>query len=345
VTVPGPAYPLSLTLTTSSTSTQHKVVLKWSRAQGSAVYIYRNGLVLMSTPNDGQQGVSKNATGAATYIFKVCEAGTTICSNPATAAFGGGSLPDNAPPNAAFTPTCDAGTCRFADGSTDPDGSVTGWQWSFGDGGSSTQRNPSHTFPAEGTYDVRLTVTDDRGAQGSATARVAVEEPVNVPPSADFTWSCSALSCTFSDASSGGGGIASWAWAFGDGGTSDVQNPSHTYGSGGTYTVSLTVTADDGATHQRSRSVSVTAAPPSSLTLSVSGWTDAERHYITHLWSGATGSSVDLYRNGRLIQTTPNDGRHTTAHRFDGTATWRVMACQAGSTTACSPERSITLSN
>jgi serine protease len=299
----------------------------------------------MSTPNDGQQGVSKNATGVATYLFKVCEAGTTICSNPATAAFGGGSLPDNAPPNAAFTPTCDAGTCRFADGSTDPDGSVTGWQWSFGDGGSSTQRNPSHTFPAEGTYDVRLTVTDDRGAQGSATARVAVEEPVNVPPSADFTWSCSALSCTFSDASSGGGGIASWAWAFGDGGTSDGQNPSHTYGSGGTYTVSLTVTADDGATHQRSRSVSVTAAPPSSLTLSVSGRTDAERHYITHLWSGATGSSVDLYRNGRLVQTTPNDGRHTTAHRFDGTATWRVMVCQAGSATACSPERSITLSN
>ena len=72
---------------------------------------------------------------------------------------------------------------------------------------------------------------------------------------------------------------------------------------------------------------------------------DAEKHYITHLWSGATGSSVDLYRNGKLINNTPNDGRHTTAHKYDGTATWRVKICQPGSTTLCSPERSITLSN
>ena len=61
VTVPGPAYPLGLTLTTSSTTTQHKVILKWTRAQGPTVYIYRNGLVQQSTPNDGQQAVSKNA--------------------------------------------------------------------------------------------------------------------------------------------------------------------------------------------------------------------------------------------------------------------------------------------
>jgi hypothetical protein len=76
-----------------------------------------------------------------------------------------------------------------------------------------------------------------------------------------------------------------------------------------------------------------------------SGRVDAEKHYITHLWSGAAGSSVDLYRNGKLINSTPNDGRHTTAHRYDGTATWRVKICQAGSTAVCSPERSITLSN
>ena len=431
VTVPGPAYPLGLTLTTSSTSTQHKVTLKWTRAQGETVYLYRNGLVFQSTPNDGQQNISKNATGGATYIFKVCEAGTAICSNPATAQFGGGSTPENTPPNAAYTPTCDVGSCRFADGSTDPDGTVSSWSWDFGDGAASTQRNPSHTFPSAGTYPVRLTVTDDRGAQGTSTKQVTVQEPTNAPHTAALTWTCTTLECAFTDGSSDGdgsiagwawdfgdgetsteqnpahgyaaegtyavsltvtdnegletsvskqvvvslsgsnqdpvagftasctnltcsftdqstdadGSVVLWSWSFGDGGSSTARNPSRTYSAAGTYGVTLTVTDDDGATHQQSANVSVTASPPPSLTLTISGRTDAEKHYITHLWAGATGTSVDLYRNGTKIQTTANDGRHTTAHRHKGTATWRVRVCQAGSTSVCSPERSITLGN
>jgi PKD repeat protein len=347
VTVPGPSYPLGLTLTTSSTSTQHKVTLKWTRAQASTVYIYRDGLVLQSTANDGQQAISKNASGAATYIFKVCEAATTICSNPATAQFGGGAPTTNAPPNAAFTPVCTGASCRFSDGSIDTDGSVTAWRWDFGDGGSSTQRNPSYTYTSEGTRQVRLTATDDRGAQGSTTREVSVTPSGgNARPVADFTFTCTNLACDFTDRSTDPDGtITAWSWSFGDGATSTAQNPSRTFGSAGTYAVALTVTDNGGSTHQQSASVSVSSSPSSSITLTISGRTDAEKHYITHLWSGASGSSVDLYRNGTRITNTPNDGRHTTAHKFKGTATWRVKVCQAGSTTVCSPERAITLSN
>lgn len=171
--------------------------------------------------------------------------------------------------------------------------------------------------------------------------------PDNAPPVAGFTSACAELGCDFTDASGDvDGAIVAWAWDFGDGSTAAVQHPSHAYAAEGSYTVTLTVTDDDGATHQHSASVTVTALPPaSSIALTISGRVDAEKHYITHLWSGASGSSVDLYRNGKLINSTANDGRHTTAHRYDGTATWRVKVCQAGSTTACSPERSITLSN
>jgi PKD repeat protein len=431
VTVPGSQTPLGLTLTTKTQTGKQIVVLTWTRAQGQSIYIYRDGLVLQSTPNDGKQSIGRNFTGPATYIFKVCEAGSTICSNAATATFAGGDPPTNALPNAGFTPICSGGSCHFSDGSNDPDGTITAWQWDFGDGATSTQRNPTHSYGGGGVRTVRLTVTDNSGGQGITTKQITVGDPPNHPPSASFTASCSALACEFTDGSSDSdghvaewhwqfgdgatsteqnpshsygtdgiytvtltvtddegtpgvssqqltagtppnqnpaasftsscinlacsftdgssdqdGSVTSWAWEFGDGATADVRNPSHIYAGAGTYTVGLTVRDEDGGQASTTRQVQVTAQPqPPAIMLTVSGRTDATKHYITHVWSGATGASVDFYRNGKRINSTPNDGRHTTAHTFKGTATWRVKICLVGSTTACSPERSITLSN
>lgn len=84
--------------------------------------------------------------------------------------------------------------------------------------------------------------------------------PPNASPTADFAVSCTDLSCTFTDASSDGDGwIAGWSWNFGDGGTSNEQNPAHSFESAGTYTVQLTVTDDDGALDSVSKNVSVTS--------------------------------------------------------------------------------------
>jgi Tol biopolymer transport system component len=77
----------------------------------------------------------------------------------------------NQPPVAAFDPPAApvAGTPgAFTDTSSDPDGAIVAWSWDFGDGGSSTAQSPSHVFAAPGRYTVRLTVTDDRGAESSA---------------------------------------------------------------------------------------------------------------------------------------------------------------------------------
>lgn len=82
--------------------------------------------------------------------------------------------PPNQPPVAAFTSSCSALTCSFTDASTDPDGIVTSWSWSFGDGQTDTTRNPSHPYDAAGTYSVSLTTTDDDGATGTATGSVTV---------------------------------------------------------------------------------------------------------------------------------------------------------------------------
>jgi PKD repeat protein len=90
----------------------------------------------------------------------------------------------------------------------------------------------------------------------------AAPPPPNQAPTADFSHACSYLACSFTDASTDDdGSIVAWSWQLGDGSTSSVSNPSHTYPTEGSYTVTLTVTDDGGATDVISRVIAVTAPP------------------------------------------------------------------------------------
>lgn len=194
----------------------------------------------------------------------------------AAAGCGSDNGPSNPAPVAKFSISCTLLDCTFTDASTD-DGSVDEWAWDFGETGSgsntATAQSPSHSYAAAGAYHVTLTVKDDKGASSSvADSTVTVSDVVaNQDPTADFTFSCAGLDCTFSDASSDADGtIASYSWNFGETGsvtnTSTAQNPTHTYvfASPTTAQVTLTVTDDDGATDQITKSVAVT--PPGGLT-------------------------------------------------------------------------------
>jgi len=180
---------------------------------------------------------------------------TYVCEFDVSGGAGG-----NSPPKASFSYGCTGLGCGFTDTSTD-DGTIQSWSWDFGDGNTSTAQNPSHSYAAGGSYTVSLTVTDDGGATGSASQVVTVVDPnANVAPTASFTQVCTNLTCDFTDTSSDSDGtIQSRSWTFGDGGTSTAQNPSHTYAAGGSYTVSLTVTDDGGASDSTSHGVTVSS--------------------------------------------------------------------------------------
>ncbi|MHC1745016.1 MAG: PKD domain-containing protein [Syntrophobacteraceae bacterium] len=141
------------------------------------------------------------------------------------------------------TPLTGAGslTTAFTDLST---GSPTSWTWNFGDGGTSNAQNPTHTYSSPGFYTVTLTVSGPKG-----TGTETKTNYVSVTPDANFSASPTVgmepLTVSFSDATVGS--VTSYAWNFGDGGTSTLQNPSHVYTSPGTYTVSLTVTGPGGS--------------------------------------------------------------------------------------------------
>ena len=185
-----------------------------------------------------------------------------------------GPPPANVAPTAAFTAQISSLQLSVdASASSDPDGTVAQHVWDFGDGGSATGATASHTYAAPGSYLVRLTVTDDDGATGQREQLVtATAPPANTPPSAVFTASSVGLVASFDARSSSDpdGTIQQYAWDFGDGTTGSGATTSRTYAAAGTYTATLAVTDDDGATSSTSAQVTVTA--PSSNVLAADGF-------------------------------------------------------------------------
>jgi subtilisin len=84
---------------------------------------------------------------------------------------------ENQPPTAAFTYNVSDFTVHFTDASTDSDGSIESWDWNFGDGITSTDQHPSHTYLNAGTYTVTLTVTDNENATDTISQSVTVSDP------------------------------------------------------------------------------------------------------------------------------------------------------------------------
>ena len=228
-------------------------------------------------------------------------------------------IPICIPPQADFyasdrTP-CANVAINFTNNST---GTYTGWSWTFGDGGNSTLENPSHTYTVAGTYNVSLTISNGCG-NDTETKENYIE--VLLLPEADFyasnTKPCANVAINFTDNSTGT--YDTWAWDFGDNITSGLQNPSHTYTSGGNYTVSLTISNGCGNdTKTENNYITVNPKPAANFSANVTTGCEPLAVNFTDLSTGSP-TSWNWTFTGGSPSSANTQGPHTVTYTSPGT--------------------------
>jgi PKD repeat protein len=192
----------------------------------------------------------------------------------------------------------------------------------------------SYIALAEGSHTFRVRSTDTAGNIDPTPAERSWTVQANTPPLARFTLSCLGLTCSFDGSSSADsdGSVAAYAWNFGDGSGGSGVTASHTYGLASSYTVTLTVTDDGDATASDSKAVNP-------ISLSARGYKLSGLQKADLSWTGASGTSFDVYRNGVWIATV-----QTTFYKDNinkrGPASYTYKVC-APATDSCSNDATV----
>ncbi|MEZ4845389.1 MAG: PKD domain-containing protein [Bacteroidia bacterium] len=245
---------------------------------------------------DGNTSTQANPThtytAAGTYTVSLTATGTGSCAGTVSKTV---TIYDN--PTAAITVSdvCIGTTSNFVGTST----GASNYHWNFGDGNTSTSQSPSHTYAAAGSYNVMFVAQNSNGCADTAN----VMHNVNAMPTAAFTanTACLGSATVFTNSSSVGSGTLTYTWSFGDGSSSSVSNPSHTYASAGNYTASLTATAN-GCSSTISKNVVVNDKPTTDFSVSnnclgvVTTFTNLSGGASSYSWNfgnGSTSTSVN----------------------------------------------------
>ncbi len=229
---------------------------------------------------------------------------------------------------------------QFTDQSVGAGGTaITGWQWTFGDGGSAGTKNPLYTYTLIGSFSASLIATDANGCKDDTTWVVPIVTS-NTPPIANFTpsvtQSCTApLTVSFiNNSSAGKGGALSYLWDFGNGTTSVLTTPNPvTYNATGVYTVKLTVTELNGCISSKSTAI-VVSKPIASFTLLNDTVCPGIATTFTNTSLGAVSYSWDFGDAGTSNQTNPS-------HTYNAPGTYNVkLTASAG---GCSDDTTFAL--
>jgi len=132
------------------------------------------------------------------------------------------------------------------------------YRWNFGDGSDveeSATSTASHTYEQAGEYTITLTVSDETSQTFTVTETITVVKNLAIT----FTKATNNLIVIFTATPTGGDGNYTYSWDFGDGSSSTEKNPTHTYGSAGSYTVVLSVTDGNGITAEQTSTFTVSS--------------------------------------------------------------------------------------
>lgn len=243
---------------------------------------------------DGQAANVQNPvhTYTAPGFYQVCLTVSNICGNSTFCQQIVASCP---PPVTAFNVTSDALSVSLTDISANL---PVVWNWSFGDGQISTLQNPTHDYAAPGTYTICLQTMN---ACGSNTVCQSVTLSCANPVAA-FSTQSDGLSVNFIDQSPNS--PTSWSWDFGDGTSSTLSNPTHTYDAPGSYMVCLSVSSVCGDNQMCTQIQVSCAAPEPFFTFVVND--------LGVSFAGQVGASVDswLWNFGDGNTSTVQDPQH-----------------------------------
>jgi PKD repeat protein len=235
-----------------TTSTEH-----------NPVHIYRNSGFRKITLTASVNGTTKRASRTITVM--PATTGATFVFSPTTPGPGQ--------------------TVQFADTTSE---TPVSWRWDFGDGTTSSMKNPSHAYSREGRYTITLVASNSSGSkQGSQTLAVASMSVLTASFNFSPTTPTTAQAVQFTDASTGG--PTSWLWNFGDGATSTTQNPSHVYSTAGSKSVTLSVSSSSGS-QTSTRTLTVLPALAATFSYSPSSPTTGQTIQFTDTSTGTPTS-------------------------------------------------------
>jgi len=244
--------------------------------------------------------------------FDYLVAGSAALSAVATA-----DPTSGAPPLAvSFTGSASGGTSPYS------------WDWDFGDGSAHvTTQNPSHTYHSSGLFNPVLTVKDS-AAHSATDSHLEIDTSVLVATAtANPAAGNAPLTVAFGGSATGGHTPYTYAWKFGDGGTSTLASPAHTYSAAGTYAPVLTVTDADSTTASDSH-LSIRVTPPGVLTAiaqaDVTGGTVPLTVNFAGSATGGTAPYTYAWDFGDGAQSSAQNPVHTYASQGNFTATLTV---------------------
>ncbi|WP_055392973.1 PKD domain-containing protein [Flagellimonas eckloniae] len=224
---------------------------------------------------------------------------------------------DNEAPVAVVSAAPESGNAplevSFTGSNSTDDVGVTSYLWDFGDGNSSTEADPTHTYTVAGNYTATLTVTDAGGLTAMAAVDITVNEPNGSPvavASATPEEGDAPLEVSFTGSNSTDDvEVTSYSWDFGDGNSSSEPNPVNVYTFAGTFEASLTVEDEEGLTDVATVTIvvednNVAENGELQIILAPNPATEVAQVRIMSIPSGITVTNIHLHdSSGRLIGT------------------------------------------